>query len=144
MKPGWVVRALDLSRSDHYKLSRVVSQLTRSPLLIGEGHSKTRTFFSSPIKSLHRVKLLIEVSASKGHAIPRNYSPKKPKIRHRQPFWNKCSVARPLSVTPVHPANNKLSKNLRLHWYKKSFVSVPRSKMTVQTIEVKNNCLRLY
>ena len=57
---------------------------------------KKRNFLSSPINSLYWAKLLTEVPASKVHAIPRNQSPKKPKILHRQAqFWNKCSVARP-------------------------------------------------
>ena len=56
---------------------------------------KAYIFLSSPIKRLYWVELLTEVSSSNVCAIPRNWSPKKPKIGHRQPpFWNKCLAAR--------------------------------------------------
>ena len=57
--------------------------LLRLILLKGGGHSQNGFFFflSSPIN------FDVEFSASKELAIPRNKSPKKPKIRHRQlPF----------------------------------------------------------
>ena len=70
-------------------------------------------FLSSPIKHFYWVKLLTKVSAFKVHAIPRNYSPKKPKIQHRQPpFWSKCSAARPLSVLP----NLNLAGSSKCSW----------------------------
>ena len=64
-----------------------------------QGHSKKRTCFVTT-NTKFILKLLTEVSASKGHSIPRNKSPKKSKIWHQQPpFWNKSSATRPLCVT---------------------------------------------
>ena len=88
---------------DHYKFFG--SFVNDEDLLIQEKVTLKSIFFlSSSIKSLYWVKLLNKVSASEVHAIPRNASLKKPKIRHRQPpFSNNCSGARPQSMTSYWP-----------------------------------------
>ena len=88
-----------LQTPDHGILHNTMIQKQKvfiNKLLLKEKVTPKSVFcLSLPIKSLYWAKLLTEVSASKVQSIPRNLSPKKPKIWHRQPtVWNKCSVAR--------------------------------------------------